>query len=168
MKPPTNPIPDPLTTGVKRIRSDITSTDSIVSTPDNRLPYPRPQNDQKPKTKKPKKKSDSNKNEKSLDEVLVPIETTLEGPNSLLNYIQLKSLLEKTKGSTNPREIAEEFSDNVENLVSFIKNYLYPLATDRSLKNRFTRLTNKITNQNSSIYQDQSSFESESDSSNQD
>lgn len=98
------------------------------------------------KIKKKVKRSKSNdKLAKTIDELLAPAKQEIENnPNSyLINYTQFKSFLENAFGSANPGEIAIEYTDNINDLVTMMRN-IYPFLVERSIKNRFSRIINKL------------------------
>lgn len=95
----------------------------------------------KPPEKKSKATSEKNK---SLESMLEPVRQLLESDNQIINYYQFKSLIENVRGTANPREIILEHTNDLEGFILFARNDIYPLLTDRSIKNRITRLINKI------------------------
>lgn len=119
---------------LKRTREEITDTSSSISNETMKEPV-----------RKPLKKKiiliDSTT--KNLDTMLDPIKHMLNEPGKLLNYNQLKNFLEKTQGPTDTKETATEFVEDTNTLASFMYE-LYPHLKDRSIKNRFTRITRKL------------------------
>lgn len=80
-----------------------------------------------------------------LEQLILPLKEILstESKTYSLDYIQFKSFLEKTKGSSDINEIAREYTDNNDDIISILRN-TYPLLKERSIKNRFTRLIKKL------------------------
>ncbi|KAG5865311.1 hypothetical protein JTB14_028956 [Gonioctena quinquepunctata] len=65
-------------------------------------------------------------------------------PNAFILPIEnLYDFLENTFGNSDPYMEAREHTDDINGLVSNL-NLMYPDLTDRSIKNRITRITNKI------------------------
>lgn len=129
------------------IEDDISTLDSTQTPEGNQQPT----NYSKPKTapqNKKLKKSDSIESLTPLDEQLEPLkEMILRKPDSyILNFDQLVAFLENVKGSPDPLSIATEFTSDIEELLVMLKN-IYPILTHRSIKNRITRIQNKISNQ---------------------
>ena len=80
----------------------------------------------------------------NLENVLQPIKTTLNEPGKLLNYYQFKSFLEKSYESPKTKEIAKEYSEDLESLKNFMLNDIYPKIADKGFKNRLTRTIRKL------------------------
>lgn len=136
-------------TGIKRPRSE---TSSIISqTINTEVNIDKQTTTDKPPKEKKKAKKTTNSSEpkkKSLEEMIAPIKPILEEPNKFMNYLQLKSFLEKAKGSTHPTEIAREYTEDIEGLIAFMKEELYEHLNDRCIKHRFTRITNRLIKSN--------------------
>ncbi|KAG5864496.1 hypothetical protein JTB14_036708 [Gonioctena quinquepunctata] len=65
-------------------------------------------------------------------------------PNAFILPIEnLYDFLENTFGNSDPYMEARKHTDDINGLVSNL-NLIYPDLTDRSIKNRITRITNKI------------------------
>ena len=80
------------------------------------------------------------------DKKLVSIKSYLDQANTLLNYIQFKSLLENIKGCKNPDQIILQYTDNLDEFVKFIEVDIYPNVRDAGIKSKCTKLLNKIRN----------------------
>lgn len=117
-----------------------------------------------PTTKKQKIEDTSDKTENNLEAHLQPIKEILSSTNNpyVLNYIQLKSFLEKTKGNPNVEEIALEYHENIPKIIECLRE-IYPHLNERSIKNRITRITKKLSNTTTNVHQDSSSICSESE-----
>lgn len=141
--------------GIKRPRSETSSNISqTAETEINIDKHNAAEKSLKERKKTKKNTNTSDSKEKSLDELIAPIKPILDEPNTFLNYLQLKSFLEKTKGSPHPEEIAREYTDDIEGLIAFMKKDLYGHLNDRCIKHRFSRITNKLikTNTGTQIY----------------
>lgn len=94
------------------------------------------------------KKSDSTESLTPLDEQLDPIRDIItKKPDSyIMDFDQLVLFLENVQGSPDPLSIAKEFTQDIEELLLMLRN-IYPLLTHRSIKNRITRIQNKIKSQ---------------------
>ncbi|KAL3281655.1 hypothetical protein HHI36_004861 [Cryptolaemus montrouzieri] len=106
----------------------------------NYLPMPKIPKILKKTSKSPFKKQTSEK----LDEVLIPLKTTLVSPEFLINYIQFKSLMKNWYGSPYPREVALNYVEDPVELANFMCDDLYPLLRDIAAKSRFTGITRKL------------------------
>ncbi|KAL3279414.1 hypothetical protein HHI36_016925 [Cryptolaemus montrouzieri] len=84
---------------------------------------PLSKNPSKTPSKSPFKKPTSDK----LVEVLLPLKTTLESPESLINYLQFNSLMENLYESPYPKEVALNYVEDPEELAYFMCDDLYPL-----------------------------------------
>lgn len=140
-----NQTPTQNNTNHKRTRSIVTDSTVLSMENDNET---NETNDTKFITpssqKRPKKKSKkSETNSQNIEELLAPLETTLNQPNKLMNYVQFKNFIENTRGAKNPVTIAKDYCKNVTELTSLMQE-LYPLLEDRSIKSRFTRIINKL------------------------
>ncbi|XP_053988267.1 uncharacterized protein LOC128881344 isoform X1 [Hylaeus volcanicus] len=141
---------------LKRTRSEITddSSHSLEKPNDATLAPEKPVSlleilNKEPKFKSPKKKKENRGNStttsgKSVEDMLQSIKHILETPGKMLNFNQFKSFIEKATGSPNTKEIASEYTEDAEVLATFMKE-LYPHLTERCIKNRFTRITRKLT-----------------------
>lgn len=106
-----------------------------------------------PIKKKKKTKNDKSENTvtqediqiKSIDELIKPIQKIIdEKPEQFpLNYIQFKNFLENSFGAKNPIIIAKDYPCDTQSIIQMMTN-TYPLLTERSIKNRFTRIINKL------------------------
>lgn len=90
-------------------------------------------------------------NEEDMDNKLKSIKVYLSDKNTILNYNQFKSLLENVQGSKNPTDIALQHTQDLEALIKFIKEDIYPNANNRSIKYRCTSLIKHI-QQNTAIH----------------
>lgn len=88
--------------------------------------------------------------ESDLETQLVPLKEILSSEENpyALDYLQVKSFLEKTKGHPNVKEVALEFNQDTSVIISCLKD-IYPFLTERAIKSRITRIMNKLTNSNS-------------------
>lgn len=108
-----------------------------------------------PNLKHPKKKKKKTKTEevishetlplKSVDELIAPTKNEIESNQHKfpLTYLQFKSFLEKSFGASDPVQIAKEYSNDIEGII-LMMNDTYPALTERSIKNRFTRIIKKL------------------------
>lgn len=82
-----------------------------------------------------------------LDAILKDIRVEIENnpDNYILNYDNLKDLIENAHGHKNKAQLIYEYTPEPPKLQQMLKN-LYPLLQDTKMKNRFTRLINKINN----------------------
>lgn len=83
--------------------------------------------------------------EKQYTESLAIIKEAIESePKAFpLNALQFQNLLEKSHGKENIQGIADEFETGNGEICEMIKK-LYPIIPERGLKNRFTRIMNKL------------------------
>lgn len=74
-----------------------------------------------------------------------PERAEIEGKSDyyIVNYTQVKSFLENEFGSPNPNKIAIEYTTDIEKLRAMISE-IYSFLTDRSIKNKFSRLLKKL------------------------
>lgn len=89
---------------------------------------------------------------------LSSLKTYLEQGNTLLSYIQFKSLLESIKGVRNPTEIILKYTPNLQ------PNY--PNVRDSSIKRRCTLLVKKILDPNSVLTPSQTPEHSDNETEN--
>lgn len=82
--------------------------------------------------------------EEDMDKKLKNIKVYLSDKNTILNYTQFKSLLENVQGAKNPTDIALQHTQDLEALIKFIKEDIYPNANNRSIKYRCTSLIKHI------------------------
>ena len=75
---------------------------------------------------------------------LTEIQKILDSANGPVNYIQFKSILENTKGVSNPLQIIKEHTNNIDDLLNCMTNDMYPKLTHKATRSRITRLKNKI------------------------
>lgn len=154
--------------GLKRTHSEVSSADSLAPLDKKQLFLP---DFKKPPAKEakiqPKKGNDQGN---SLDDQLEPIKSILDEPDSFLNYLQFKSLLENMQGATNPLEIAKSYTNNIQDLITFMKENLYPHLTNRAVKSRITRITKRLSKVNNpennpaqTLSDEESSTQEESD-----
>lgn len=104
------------------------------------------------KTKKSKKKRIVTTEEpkyvvikKSIEDLIQPIKHLLDDTNKSypLDYLSFKNFLDKAYSSQDPTEIAKDHVSKVE-LIPKMMRELYPYLTERSAKNRFSRIIKKI------------------------
>ncbi|KAG5887972.1 hypothetical protein JTB14_035046 [Gonioctena quinquepunctata] len=74
----------------------------------------------------------------------------------------LLAFLENSFGCSNPWKEAQHFTENIESLLSDM-HIIYPHLTDRSLKNRFSRITKKLKKEVEPDMDERSSLGSQSD-----
>jgi hypothetical protein len=80
-----------------------------------------------------------------LDEHLSPLKEKLASNPHVLNFEQLKSFIERSIGNQNIEKLSSEYTTDTEALILLLRqNYVY-LQT-RNMKNRFTRIINKLSN----------------------
>ena len=95
-----------------------------------------------------KSKKKSKVNTDILDTKLNSVKEILDKPNSLLNFLQFKGLLENTKGIKEPIDVILQYTNKLEELRSFIEEEIYPNIKDRGIKRRCTALIKCINNPN--------------------
>lgn len=95
--------------------------------------------------KKSRLESSNIEESEKLDTQLAPLKEILMDPNNKypLNFIQMKSFLEKTKNSTEVIEIALEFTPDVTQMIQMLER-TYPKLKDKNMKRRFTNLKKKL------------------------
>lgn len=110
--------------------------------------------------KKPKSDNTGLNNSDKMEDLLSPLKTKLSGEENpyVLNYAQFKGFIERTKGNPNIKDLSLEYTDDTQSLITMLReNYLN--LTDRNIKNRFTRIINKLsTNFSKEIISDTSSI----------
>lgn len=67
-------------------------------------------------------------------------------PPTILDFNQLTSFLDNAYGSPEPLSIAREYTKDIQGLLELL-TLIHPLATERSIKSRITRIKKKILNQ---------------------
>lgn len=92
-------------------------------------------------SKKPKTESKN----PTISDMLLPIKQLLEDDPSLfpLSYLQLQSFFENTIGVNDVTAIAINYTHDIEKLATSLQS-LYPYFTDKSIKNRSTRIVKKL------------------------
>lgn len=102
----------------------------------------------KPKQKKKRSNSPNLDSQKTLEEIMVPLRTEIEQNKDLykLSYDELFEFLNEAQGSTDPLQIAKQYTPDIPSLLFVLKD-LHPHLTDRSAKQKFTRLTNRMRDQ---------------------
>lgn len=145
--------PSPTTPGQKRPPSSLNdSTESHLENdpPSNSNIMPPPKQVLQDKPKKPAKKkartdsADSSKITENSQQIIKHLYT--KTPQAFSTPVEnLLAFLENTYGCNNPFVEAQQITNDVKSLLSdmFI---IYPSLTERSLKNRFTRLMKKLKN----------------------
>lgn len=99
--------------------------------------------------KKKNKKLKSDKNSltpiPSLDEQLEPIkDEMINNPEKyVLSYDNFKDFIENTRGNNDPKTTSMDYTEDTEKLSDNMEQ-LYKLLTNRSMKNRFTRIKTKL------------------------
>ena len=86
-----------------------------------------------------------------MDQKLNSLKNYLNEANTLLNYVQFKSLLENTKGSKTPTNVILQYTQNLDEFAKFIKEDVYPNVRNRSIKHRCTTLLKSIKNPSEKI-----------------
>lgn len=81
----------------------------------------------------------------TISDMLLPVKQVLETDPSLipLSYIQLQSFFENTLGVKDVLAIAFNYTDDIEGLANALQK-LYPYYTDKSIKNRSSRIVKKL------------------------
>lgn len=148
----------------KRTHSDISSTDShrgnqilnpkrkttpfntkeTILNPD--ISFSQPTNSQTSLSQPPSQPSNPTKSQDDMDRKLISLKNYLDTANTLLNYIQFKSLMENLKGSQNPIDIVKQYTQDLEKFNDFINEDIYPNVRDSSIKRKCTLLLKKIRN----------------------
>lgn len=128
-----------------------TSSNILLNDPDKFpcLPAVAPKVLKTPQQSKKLKKSKSHSdNKEDLDKFLLPLKEILSSPNNpyVLDYLQLKCLLDRTKGVSKIAPIVSEFTTDFPAVISLLTN-TYPLLTERFLKTRFTKIKRKLENE---------------------
>lgn len=84
---------------------------------------------------------------KDIDKALEPLKTiiTKEPTRFVLPFNTFKRFIQDAIESKNPTTVAEEYTDNIPALIMMIST-LHPYLNDSGIKNRFTRLKNKLVN----------------------
>lgn len=102
----------------------------------------------KQKQKKLRSESPDTNSQNIIDETLSPVKKEMENSPTLytITFEELKTFLDKIQGSSEHLKIAREFSKDITGLLLTLKD-LYQFLDDRSLKIRFTRIINKIRDQ---------------------
>lgn len=98
---------------------------------------------QKQVTQTNKKLRTNNLENIQLEEALKPIKDEVEKNTYILSYEDLKEFLENTYGNPDPLSIARDYTTNIYALIEML-NKLYPKLTERSLKTKFSKITNKL------------------------
>lgn len=98
------------------------------------------------KTKK-QKTNNTNDTEEQLAEIKLEIENNPE--KYCLDYETFKDLIENAQGNRDKISLANDYTQDLTKLCTMLQS-LYPLLQDSKMKNRFTRLINKINISNNS------------------
>lgn len=96
------------------------------------------------KTEPPTSSMKAPEEEDDLDKKLKSIKDYLNKGNVLLNYAQFKSLLGNTKSVQNPLTIIQNYTNDIEAFTKFIQEDVYCNVRNTGIKQRCTRLLNKI------------------------
>lgn len=102
----------------------------------------------KQKPKKPRSDSQENLTQMNTFELISPLKNVME-KNPLkypITYDQLADFIENVQGSNDQLHIAREYTSDINGLLVSLKE-LYPNLEKRAIKNRFTRLINRIKEQ---------------------
>lgn len=99
-------------------------------------------------SKKKSKKQDRGESPASqipIEELLSPVKDEInKNPEKyVLDYETFKELLENVQGSNEHLSIVQEYTGNVTDLMTMLKE-IYPFLKHRQIKNRFTRLQTKL------------------------
>ena len=138
-------LPDIHNIGIKRTHSVISSSASQEPTAPkehNVAEFKTPSNKESIKPKNKKTKSDTII---TYDEMLEPVKKIMEESKQILNFTELKDLLENLHGSKNPIEIALRYTPDIYSLISLLE-YLYPYLNNRTIKRRFTVIIKRLSN----------------------
>ena len=81
-----------------------------------------------------------------MDKKLLPLRNYLDQADTLINYMQFKSLMENTKGNKYPIELVRQYTNDLVAFKKFIDEDIYPNVRDRSIKLRCTHLLKKLNN----------------------
>ena len=81
----------------------------------------------------------------TTDDLLNSVEPLFENSsaNFILNDMQFKSFVEKATGSANPAAIANDYTDDIQELINMLKE-IYPNLTERTAKLRCTKIINRL------------------------
>lgn len=111
-----------------------------------------PQQESKPKvrSKKIRKQDPGLTVRERLEDQLGPVKGKLlsEADSYVLSYVQLESFIDRAKGHPNIAELSLEFTADTQALIKMLEDN-YPLLSNRSIKNRFTRIIRKLATKNS-------------------
>lgn len=125
---------------------ELPSTSNAEIAPDqNKLP-----DKPKQKLKKPRSESPESNSKINLEEILKPLEKEMKSNSQKYNitYEMLTQFMEEAQNTTTKDhlKVAEKYATDIPGLLLSLKN-LHEHLTDRTAKNRFTRLTNRIKDQ---------------------
>lgn len=76
-------------------------------------------------------------------EKILKIELSKNPSKYLLNYEKFKDFIENASGSTDPLSVSRDYTSNTTGLIEMIEK-LHTMSKNKSFKNRFTRIKNKI------------------------
>ena len=109
--------------------------------------------------KRPRLSQSLSKISEKIDEMLKPLEPTLDDTksNNILNYCQFKCLLENACGTGNPIAIIKDHTQDSRALLHMIET-IHPLLKDRSLKNRIRGPAKKLTQARQTTIAERSDF----------
>lgn len=155
--------------GVKRQASTSTASenqkeDKLSITTQNSNPLQKePETDEpfKKPNQKPKKsklsQSDSNLTQ-TIEEQLKPVEDLIKDDSRqyVLSYDLFKDLLENAYSTEDSLSVALSYTENVEGIINMI-NDIYPNLKHRSIKNRCTRIKNRLSQKQTSDSESSSS-----------
>lgn len=99
----------------------------------------------RPKKSKKLKTSSSTESLTPIDDLVLPAKEMIENASSpyVLSYEQLCSFLENAHGNRDPLSLSQTYTDNTTDLLKML-DQVYPQLTQRSIKNRITRIIKKI------------------------
>lgn len=103
--------------------------------------------------KKPKSDKTNKNTTDRLEEQLLPLKPLLISEDNpyVLNYTQFKSFIERSVGNPDIKDLSTEYTTDNQALITMLRqNYLN--LTERNIKNRFTRIINKLSNPPSKEY----------------
>ena len=81
-----------------------------------------------------------------MDKKLRNIKEYLNKADTLLNYIQFKSLMENIKGTKNPIDIIQQYTQDIDAFTKFLNEDIYPNVRNRSIKHSCSLIIKSLTN----------------------
>lgn len=99
----------------------------------------------KRKQKKQRSESPAEPTTIPTEDLFGPLELEMNtNPNKyVLSYEQMKDLMENIKGSQESLNVAQEYTEDIDGLLTTMRQ-LYPLLEHKTIKSRFTRVMTKI------------------------